>query len=325
MNALQNFKLLLVIMALSWNVNAVNPPHIYSLLKTSCDLCSCTTSSGSFGFSGLSNSSFIGTRYIYQTFESRNGIWKNSPKSQEIFNTYQLWGRFPIYKSFYASAILPYQQFNRTFKSNTETITGIGDATIMAWYRLPFFKSTKTDNTTVDFDAKKEASGHSLSIEAGVKLPTGKFEQRLTDKVNPGFQVGTGSLDYTVALQHNYSEKAFGTVLSATYYYKTENKNDYRFGNQFGYAGKAFYNIYSKDVIFRPFVSVSGDVFDTIKQYGEALNDTNGFIVNSSVGSEVNYKKWVLGLNYTAPLKQKLFNDNVESKTRLSVYLNFAL
>lgn len=325
MHVFQNIiKLTILISVISWKANAVTPPHTHGLLKINCDLCSCTTSSGSFGFSGLSTLHFIGLRYVYQTFESVNGIYKNSPKSSEVFNTYQLWGKFPIYKSFYVTTIIPYQNLNRTFNQKTETLTGLGDATLMGWYKFTFLKKTKNSNE-VDFNAQKKRSGHSLHIGAGVKLPTGKFEQRLTDKVNPGFQVGTGSLDYTFSLQYNYAEKVFGTSFSGTYYYKTENKNEYRFGNQFSYSGKAFYNVFAKQVVFRPFVSISGDVFDTITQYNETLRNTNGFVVNSSFGVETNYKKWVVGCNYTSPLQQKLLNDKVFSKQQLALYINYNL
>jgi len=62
----------------------------YSLAKNSdpltcmdifddCDLCGCATSSGGMGFVSLNNVDFLGIRYINQRFESKEGIFNNSP------------------------------------------------------------------------------------------------------------------------------------------------------------------------------------------------------------------------------------------------------
>lgn len=206
------------------NANNTNPCNHDTYFKVLCDLCGCATSSSSFGYGTLSNSNFIGVRYIYQNFESKNGIFQNSPISKEQFNTYQLWAQIPINKSFYLSANLPYQQLSRNFNSVKESINGIGDASIIGWYKHVFYK--KETNQAIDYNAQKQATGHSIQIGLGVKLPTGKFEQRLTDNINPGFQVGTGSLDGVFSIGYNYGSNKIGVNTLLSYYIKGENKND---------------------------------------------------------------------------------------------------
>lgn len=309
-NVLQNFKIIVIGIAL-----------LFSAKLFACDLCGCTTSSGSFGFGDLSTSNFVGFRFIHQRFESKNGLFINSPISKETFNTYQLWARAPLSEKFHVSAILPYQDLNRKFTNKTEHLTGIGDINLMAWYKISFNKTEKRDSTF--YIETKVKSGHSLSIGGGLKLPTGEFEQKLADRVNPGFQVGTGSLDYIASLAYNYGKNRFGLNVTASYYIKNENKNDYRFGNQFAYASTAFYNFNSKEILFRPFVGISGDVFNAIEQYGQKLPDTKGSILNSSLGTEIGYRKFITGVNYTKPLSQDLFGNNVKAKNRFSVYINY--
>src|SRR5690606_20888365 len=104
----------------------------------------------------------------------------------------------------------------------------------------------------VDFNIEREASSHRLNLGIGVKLPTGAFEGMLTDRINPGFQVGTGSLDGIFSILHSYSENKLGINTSATYYLKTENKNEYRFGNQFSLSSNLYYNMPMKNSAFSP-------------------------------------------------------------------------
>jgi len=331
MNVLQNFKALLLLLVLwltSTTVNANTNPicaHDFSSEAWFCDLCGCSTSSGSFGFGTLSNANFIGVRYIYQSFESKNGIFDNSPLSKETFNTYQLWAQIPISDSFYVTANLPYQDLKRKFRDVSENLNGIGDASAIGWYKLQFYKKKSKDKDVVDFNSPREVSGHSLQFGIGVKLPTGKFEERLADNINPGFQVGTGSVDGIFSLGYNYGSDKIGINTLLSYYLKGENKNEYQFGNQFSYAVNVFTVIPRQKMNIMPFIGLSGDVYDPIQQYGETLRDTDGNILNASLGSELAIEKFIFGASYTLPVSQNLFGNNVESKQRFSFYVNFAL
>ncbi|WP_157614199.1 hypothetical protein [Pseudotamlana agarivorans] len=299
------------------------PMHQHSEFAPECDLCGCSTSSGSFGFGSLKNSNFVGVRYIYQSFESKDGIFENSPTSKESFNTYQVWGRVPITENFYVSSIIPYQDLYRDFTHRTEHINGIGDMNVIGWYQLTFYKKQKAGD--VVFSTEREPSGHRIQFGLGVKLPTGEFEESLTDYVNPGFQVGTGSWDGIFALNYGYSAGKIGINTTATYYAKTANKNDYRFGNQFSYASNFYYSIPKTTFIAMPFVGVSGDVYDSIEQFGEVIPETEGHSFSGTVGSEVVFNKFTVGANYTFPIQQNLFGDNVHAKNKFSLYLNLTL
>ena len=305
---------------------SIDPPDdtlVYQPLSPDCDLCGCSTSSGSFGFGTLSNANFVGLRYIYQNFESRDGIFEDSPISKETFNTYQLWAQLPINASFNVSLNVPYQNLNRErMNANTETLTGIGDASAIAWYRLNFYKKEKD---SIPFNTERIPSGHSIQFGLGVKLPTGKFQQALTENINPGFQVGTGSFDGIFSAGYNYGSNTFGVNTLMTYYLKGENKNEYQFGNQFSYSANFFTAITKDNYNIMPFVGVSGDVYDNIKQYNEILADTDGHILNTTLGSELALEKIIFGIQYTLPVAQNLFGGNVTSKNRWSVYVNFAL
>ncbi|MFV9550239.1 hypothetical protein [Algibacter sp. PT7-4] len=331
MKDFQNFKQYILIFTLLLSVftvhaHNIDPPcetHVYKPLSPACDLCGCSTSSGSFGFGTLSNANFIGLRYIYQNFESKDGIFNNSPKSEETFNNYQLWAQLPVNNSFYVSLNVPYQDLSRKrVNQNTENLNGIGDASVIGWYKLKFYKK---ESDSLTYSTEREPSGHSIQFGLGVKLPTGKFEEALANNVNPGFQVGTGSFDGIFSLGYNYGTNKFGVNTLVTYYVKGENKNEYQFGNQFSYATNFFTMFPKQTYNIMPFVGVSGDIYNKIKQYGETLKDTHGNIVNATIGSELATEKFIFGAHYTLPISQNLFGGNVESKNRFSLYVNFAL
>ncbi|MGY0392825.1 hypothetical protein ACW5R3_09750 [Bizionia sp. KMM 8389] len=302
------------------------PPHEHYLFEYDCDLCGCSTSSGSFGFGTLSNANFLGIRYMYQAFESIDGIYEDSPRTKETFNTYQLWAQIPVYKTFYVTATVPYQDLNRSYVDKDEHINGLGDINAIAWYKYQFNKKQKESEIGVDYNVDaNEKSPHSVQFGLGIKFPTGDFEESLTDRVNPGFQVGTGSFDGIAAVGYNLGLDRFGLNTLFTYYLKGVNKNEYKFGNQFSYALNTFYMFPFTNFNVSPFVGISGDTYDSIEQYDETLPDTDGYIVNSSLGFEIAINNFIFGANYSLPVSQSLFGDNVESKRRFSVYLNYAL
>lgn len=272
----------------------------------------------------LNGVNFIGIRYLHQKFESKDGIFSNSPKSNEYFNTYQLWGKFPINQKFSISTIIPYQDLERKFIDRQEAINGAGDVTIMGWYQLGLFKNVKNKSSEYAI-ISKEPSNHSLEFGLGIKIPTGKFEEVLSNRVNPGFQLGTGSFDAIFAVSHSYKKEKIGVSTALTYYLKGENKNNYRFGNQFSYTTNLFYTISKKQYNLTPFIGISGNIYDNIQQFDETIVDTNGTVFNGSLGTEISVNKFIFGANYILPINNNLFGGNVKPKNSFSIYLNFIL
>lgn len=115
-------------------------------------------------------------------------------------------------------------------------------------------------------------------------------------------------------------------MANAAYYFKPENRNDYRFGSQFSYASNFFHSFKMKSKIkLRPFLAISGDVYDEIEQLCEKLKDTDGSILNGSIGAEFFMHKLLLGMKYNLPTALDLFGGNVESQQQLSLYVNYSI
>lgn len=300
-------------------VSAKNPPKAFAFKaypvfpeKIFCDGCG-SASGGSMGFASMLTSNFIGVRYFSQHYKSSDGLYSNSAWYNENFHTIQVWARIPVTKKFQVSAFIPYHFHDRETATGQQEIAGLGDITVLAMYRL---YQTKKDSTLIK---------HSLQLGGGVKTPTGSFNQENAGAINPSFQVGTGSWDYLLAAEYTVRRKQFGLNTMLNYVFKTENQKNYRFGDQFNYAGTLYYLYEKKSFSIAPQLGVAGEAYGSNYQHGELVRKTSGDILFSKFGIEMGRKKFSLGANLMLPLNQSLSDGRVEAKNRWSVNLNYSL
>lgn len=281
--------------------------------KAMCDACGCSASGGSMGFASMLNSNFVGIRYFNQQYKTTDGLYSNSPWYKESFNTIQLWSRIPVYKNIQISTLIPYHFHNRETVNGDQNISGIGDITVLAIYKL---YQTHKDSTVFV---------HILQVGGGIKAPTGKFDQANSGNINPSFQVGTGSWDYLLATEYTIKRKKMGLNTMLNYVLKTENSKKYRFGNQFNYSGTFFY-LYEKDTFsFAPQLGFAGEVYESNYQYSQIVRKSSGDILFGKIGFEMGKKKFSIGTNIMLPIMQNLASNRVEANYRLSINLNYSL
>ncbi|RXG29205.1 transporter family protein [Leeuwenhoekiella marinoflava] len=298
----------------------INPFYKYDY--EDCDFCGCGSTGGGMGYGTVGNENFVGLRYIYQRYQSRDGIFNNSPWVEENFNTLQLWGKIPITEKLSVTAIVPYHFHHRNFVDRTsQDINGLGDVSVLAFYAL----ITPVPNGLYENQITKYK--HSLEVGGGVKLPTGEYKRSNNEgSVNPSFQVGTGSLDYILAANYSVGYENWGLGLMTNYTFKTENKKDYHFGDQFTYGINLskVYNTLKIDKII-PFIGLAGEVYSENESYGLPVADTEGNVLFGRLGAEVSLKKLSAGVNLMLPVSQDLNDGKVEAKYRLGLHFNYML
>lgn len=296
----------------------LSPFHKYLMAfeedEDDCDACGCSANGGSMGFSSMLNNNFVGARYVYQSYTTKQGIFNNSPWIKENFNTIQIWSRIPITKRIQLTALLPYHDNNRELVSGKEGISGLGDFTVMGMYTLI--------QPTMDSVA---VYSHKVQFGGGVKAPTGKYNVTNSETLNPSFQLGTGSWDYLLISEYVVKRKQFGINTALSYTFKTENKKLYQFGNQLNYGTTLFYLLDLDKVKLVPQLGIAGEVYESNKQVKQAVIGTKGDILFSKIGLEVGREKLSLGINAMFPLNQNLTNGNVKSNYRFSINLNYSL
>ena len=279
-----------------------------------CDACGCSASGGSMGFSSMLATQYVGIRYLNQRYESRDGIFNNSPIAKEKFNTWQLWSKFPISKKVQMIALLPYHAHERERVSGNESISGIGDFTVLAYFEA---WKTKSDSTQWS---------HSVQLGGGVKAPTGKYDAaNNAGSVNASFQIGTGSWDYLLAAEYSLNYQMGGLMLNGNYTFKTENNKDFRFGNQLNYGATFFYMFEPGRYKLMPQAGVAGEKYEANHQYGLTIADTAGDVLFGKLGVEASRGKFSAGLSTMLPMTQNLNGGMVDAKYRWSVNLNYSL
>ena len=278
-----------------------------------CDACGCSASGGSMGFNSLLSEKFVGVRYMYQSYKSKDGVFNNSPWINEDFNTVQLWARIPVSTKVEVMILAPYHFLNRDKPSGNQNLSGVGDATIMAFYKM-----FQTTNDTASFHQK-------LLIGGGLKTPTGSFDNKNNGSINPSFQLGTGSWDYSVATEHVIRKNKIGLNTNLSYIFKTQNQKNYQFGNQFNYGTTLFYNTNYSNITFVPQLGVAGETYKANKDFNEEVPRTAGDIFFGKIGLELGYKKISAGVNAMLPISQNLTGGRVEANYRLAFNINYVL
>lgn len=306
--------LLFTFVAVKATAGNTPPPDFKRFLEAfDCDACGCSASGGGMGFSSMLDHNFIGLRYFYQSYTSRDGIFNNSPWVDENFNTVQLWARIPLAKRVQLSAQVPYHFFDRDLSTGYQSVNGMGDVTVLGLYTA---YQTKKDSATIH---------HTLQLGGGVKAPVGKYDAANNGSVNPSFQLGTGSWDYLAVAEYVLRYNNWGLNAMGTYIYKTENDKHYRFGNQANYAATAFYTTRAGKVMLAPQAGMAGEVYATNRQYGQDVPQTKGDILFAKAGVEAGLGKFSLGVNGMLPVSQNLTGGRVEANYRWSVNVNYSL
>ncbi len=290
-----------------------NPFKKYYKLLEDCDACGCSASGGSMGFSSMLNPNFIGVRYFYQSYQSTDGLYSNSPWYNENFNTIQLWGRIPVADKIQVSLLLPYQFHNRESNTGSQSISGLGDLTALGFYSI-----VKTKKDSLSFK-------HHFLLGGGVKIPTGKYNESNNGSVNPSYQLGTGSWDFIVATEYILRKEQIGFNGMLNYTIKTENEKNYRFGNQFNYGGTFFYVVANESFSFVPQLGFAGEMYESNYQHQQKVRNTEGAILFGKMGFEIGKDRFSLGANAMLPIHQNLTGGNVEANYRWSINFNYSL
>lgn len=289
-----------------------NFSKFFKLLED-CDACGCSASGGSMGFASMLNTNFIGIRYFNQAYKSTDGLYSNSVWYRENFNTIQVWARIPVVKKIQISALVPYNFHNREIALGTQSISGLGDITVLGMYEV--YKTRKDSIAFVQ----------TLQLGAGIKIPVGSYDEKNNGSFNPSYQVGTGSWDYLFATEYIVKHKKIGLNAMLNYILKTENDKKYRFGNQFNYATTLFYLYETEKISFATQVGVAGEVYQDNYQLGQKVRNTSGDILFGKMGFEVGITKYSIGASIMLPINQNLNGGNVEAQYRWSLNFNYSL
>ncbi|MDN5213148.1 hypothetical protein QQ020_13860 [Fulvivirgaceae bacterium BMA12] len=299
------------------------PLIIWSLNGKACDVCGCNLSGLYFGFMPIQNTHFIGIKYSrasFRAFIDNDGFYFEDESSNDTYQRFDLIGRVSLSGKFQIRYILPYMVNNMKGSHQNVKSSGLGDPIIVGYYTL--------FNTGSDFTRDVK---HSLNLGAGFKLPVGEFDKQDNGElVNRNFQLGSGSVDYLVSANYTIRYKRLGLNMEYSHKFNTDNKHDYRFGNQFNVSGNVFYYLETNKVAVLPFFGAYYEWADYHKNQGIKEANTGGNSLLGTFGAQFFYNKLTVNVQYQIPLQQSFNTDNFASikgdnRFSMGVYYSFSL
>lgn len=275
--------------------------------STACDVCGCAGGSAYMGILPEFHRHFVGTRWYYRQFESTHRNGNNVSKTQEVFNTFDLWGRFYPHKRIQLFAFVPYNlYFQHQSDGNTVRVNGLGDVSLIANFVLIPAKTGKLWTQT-------------LLVGGGVKLPTGQRVAGIEDNMQPT----TGSTDAILNANYTLRRKTLGMNVEVNGRLNSVNARHYQFGNRLNVAARVFvWKQLSKTLTILPQAGVALEMAAKDKHYNVAQDQSGGNVLLTTLGTEVYLGKHLaLNVNWQQPIVQNLTSGDIKAQSRLQTTL----
>ena len=290
-------------------------------VANACDICGCGVGSGYVGILPEFSKHAFGLRYRYNSLLSHVGAGGNTTymTSREYYRTVEFWAGWNIGKRFRIMASVPYAFNERRGQTASGTKNGLGDITLNGYYQL--------------FDSRRKhpsGKGYVQSIWAGggIKLPSGKYnaadKTSMTTNTNL-FQLGTGSVDYQLAVIYDARFKQTGLNLSANYKINGMNKHEYSYGNKFSASMQVYQQLKLPGNL--KLAPNAGLAYETSKKDIDnkiTVDMSGGRIFLGTLGADLTYNKISIGANWQTPLSQNLAMGMAKAKNRGMVHIALA-
>jgi hypothetical protein len=281
-----------------------------------CSICGCASGANYNGILPQYRKNIIAFRNRYRAFDQsvkQNGSYLNSTYT---YSSYELWGRIYLKDRIQFFFTLPYSVNTLNDKDGQSSLSGINDLSVQINYNLI--------NTTFD-TSRVHTVQHNLLIGAGVKLPTGKYQQRNKQDAmyQENFQTGSGAFSYLASIIYNVRYRKVGLNADVNYIYNTANELKYAFGNQFTASLGAFAWLKKGQFSFLPNTGVFYEKLDRDIRNGVYNSLSGGYALNYNLGTDVYYKSVFIGATFQTPIVQEIGSDQIKYKAKYMINVGF--
>ena len=282
-----------------------------------CDICGCGGGSFYMGLLPSFKSRFVGLRYHFAQYNTSLA----SDPSQFSHNDYQsieLWTGWNLGKKWQVLGFIPYYFNKQTDDDGTSYKNGLGDITVLANYQLYQTPMVKR---------KPNSVSQELWIGGGLKLPTGNFSANTSDSgltiADINAQIGTGSVDFMINLNHYLHWQSFGLNTILNYKINTTNESDYRFGNRFTATSILSYRIPIGSVQIVPNAGISYENTATNELKNQNVALTGGYSLVGIAGLELSVNRVQIGFNIQGPFSQGFADGQTTLKSRGMAHITY--
>lgn len=288
---------------------------IFPLINiNACDICGCSVFSGPFyGILPQFTKNLVGFRTSTQKFTHPNTELNYNGNSRVIEDSYytsELWFRYYPTKKLQTFLFIPFKYNQRIETEKNNSLYGIGDIYASALY--PLFKSS---------DSSKSLTNYNWLIGGGIKLPTGKYQQRDANKtmLPVGFQAGNGAYSFLASSNFTIRKAALGLNTQINYTINGTNELDYKFGNAFSGIATAFYWKKMNRISLLPSIGILYEKSDKDIQYSMEKANTGNHAISTNLGMEVYAGQWLFSAFMQKSLYQKLYASQPSNVYRFQV------
>ena len=284
-----------------------------------CDACGCAAGSQYIGLLPGYSRNFIG---LQQQYSALSGLYPSAyvgrpdDRIKDSYNTFQLWGRYGLGKHYQLFAFVPYQYNRRSNQGVQSSNAGLGDVSFLL------------NRIVVNKDTKEWK--HALTAGAGLKLPTGKYNNISVpeDRLLPNIQPGTGSWDFTTNANYTLRYHNSGVNADASYSLTTVNKYSYKYGNRLATGIAYFHTLYARQFTIIPQLGARYEyaLHDYDNYDKRWLNEeSGGYMLFATAGAQAYYKKFGARFTYQLPVSQRFGGGDITAvrKVETSVFFLF--
>jgi hypothetical protein len=286
-----------------------------------CDICGCGVGNNYIGILPDFSKHIFGLRMRTNSMLTHVGVGGSSSylTTLENYRTLEAWAGWNISDNFRLIASLPYSFNEKLNQGTVRRKSGLGDASLLAYYQLINNKKSLNSKLLVQ----------SLWVGGGLKLPTGKYNPLDKSSANTTanlFQLGTGSIDFSANAMYDIRLNDAGLNASAAYKINTTNKEDYRYGNKLSLMAQAYYKFRILNAFtVAPNLGMGYEKGRPDSDRGLTADISGGQLTMGTAGAELTWKSISAGFNYQTPLQQNLAMGIVKARDRAMVHVSFML
>jgi len=209
-------------------------------------------------------------------------------------------------------AAIPFQFSEQKAELSHQRLGGIGDISLMSTYIL-----IKPDDST-------RSLKHDLQLSAGVKLPSGRYQQ-LSDNfiLNPNLQAGTGSTDALLSLTYSLRKEKWTFQWMQSSRINGVNPNRYRFGNRNSMQINVLRWVKWGTVSLIPQAGVSLDMIDKDYHGNVKLEQSGGEQLSLPIGLFWQQGRYIVQAQFTQPLWLSNKAINLKYRAQLNFFYSF--
>ncbi|HRI00318.1 MAG TPA: transporter [Saprospiraceae bacterium] len=278
-----------------------------------CDFCGSNSSGNYFGILPMYGRQHLSVRYQYSSFTTKHFV--NDPRpATETYQTVDIYGRYYPHQRIQLFVFVPLNQFSLKSYPSVQHQSGLGDISLLC--NVLMLNSG---------DSLNKAFKHTLTAGAGVKLPTGRYDNstELDHALPQGMQLGSGSVDFISNINYSMRWNKHGVNLDLNSRWNTSNSYQYRYGHRIQLSARYFYWKQLNNCVLLPH---AGSLIESIgkdRDGRKQIDSNSGQAVFASLGMDVVINKFTVGLNAMIPAVQNNADGMVKSNGRYAINFSY--